>query len=165
MADDELVGFWSNDMLYTSSMEDHWLVFCQGGEGCYAHLRPGTVRGSVFTWRLDGDRLTTRTVRAFHGDVDRARRGDGVALDLRGAVVTLSERFAFQLQRQTRVLELRNLGRGVGGWQLDELDFAYLRPEGPDVFVEQIRRAHAYFDRRGGLPRPSRRQGGSEGLP
>jgi hypothetical protein len=34
-------------MLYTSSLEDHWLVFCQGGEGCYAYLHPGTVRGSA----------------------------------------------------------------------------------------------------------------------
>ena len=69
----------------------------------------------------------------WSNDVDRAWRGDGVALDLRGAVVSLSERFAVHLQRQTRVLELRNVGRGVGGWPLDELDFAYLRPEGPDV--------------------------------
>jgi hypothetical protein len=98
-------------------------------------------------------------VGCWSNDVDRARRGDGVALDLRGAVVSLSERFAFQLQRQTRVLELRNLDRGVGGWQLDKLDFAYLRPDGPDVFVEQIHRAHTYFDRRGGLLRPSRKTG------
>jgi hypothetical protein len=63
VGDDELVGFWSHDMLYTSAMEDHWLFFRERGEGCYAYLRPGTMRGSVFTWRLDGDRLTTRAVR------------------------------------------------------------------------------------------------------
>jgi hypothetical protein len=153
--DDELLGFWSQDMLYTSSMEDHWLVFRRRGEGCYAYLRPGTLRGSVFTWRLDGDRLTTRAVRSFRGDLHAARRGDGVALDLRGTVVSLSERFAFQLQQRTRVLELSNLDRGIGGWRLNHLDLAYLRPDGPDVLLEQIRRAHAWFDRRGGLPRPA----------
>jgi hypothetical protein len=154
VADDELVGFWSHDMLYTSSMEDHWLALCHGGEGCYAFLRPGTMRGSVFTWRLEGNRLTTRSVRPFSGDHRGARRGDGVTFDLRGTVVSLSERFAFQLQRRTRVLELHDLDRGVGGWSLDALDLAYVRPDCPDVFVEQIRRAHAWFDRRGGLPRP-----------
>jgi hypothetical protein len=152
--DDELVGFWSHDMLYTSSMEDHWLSFRHGGEGCYAFLRPGTMRGSVFTWRLDGDRLTTRPVREFGGDLQTVRRGDGMALDLRGTVVSLSERFAFQLQRRTRVLELRNPDRSLNGWWLDTLDLAYEGSDAPDVFVEQIRRAHAWFDRRGGLPRP-----------
>lgn len=141
-------------MLYTSSMEDHWLAFRPGGEGCYAYLRPGTMLGCVFTWRLDGDRLTTRPVRGFGGDLQTVRRGDGMALDLRGTVVSLSERFAFQLQRRTRVLELRNPDRSLNGWWLDTLDLAYKASDAPDVFVEQIRRAHAWFDRRGGLPRP-----------
>jgi hypothetical protein len=68
--------------------------------------------------------------------------------------VSFSERFAFQLQQQTRVLELSDAAHGLGPWHLAVLDRAYLRAECPADFDGQIRRAHAYFDPRGGLPRP-----------
>ena len=117
--------------------------------------------GAVFTWRLDGDRLTTRTVRQFSGRLGELRRGGGEPFDVREVRVSFSERFAFQLQRQTRVLDLSAVAHGLARWRQAMLDFAYLRPECPDLFEGQILRAHAYFDPRGGLPRPSLRIGAS----
>jgi hypothetical protein len=154
MRDEHLIGFWSNDMLYMSSMQDHQLYFGQRGEGAYAYLRPGSCRGAVFTWSLDGDRLTTRTVRQFNGLPGSLRRGDGYAFDVRAARVSCCERFAFQLGRRTRALELGDAVEGTGAGVEGTMDFAYMRREPPDYLRHQITRAHAYFDPQGGLPQP-----------
>lgn len=152
----DILGSWSHDHLYTSAMEDHWLYFGPNGEGAYAYLRPGFVRGAVFTWRLAGGGLTTRTVREFSGDKDDMRRDDGQAFDGRAVPVTFSERFAFQLGRSARVLELGEPGDATHVMSAvpHPLDFAFMGPACPSPLQGQLRRAHAYFDRRGGLPRP-----------
>jgi hypothetical protein len=46
MDEADLLGFWSHEMLYLGSVQDHWLYFGQRREGAYAYLRPGTVRGA-----------------------------------------------------------------------------------------------------------------------
>jgi hypothetical protein len=151
----DLIGFWSHQMLYNSAMQDYSLYFSQRGEGTYAYQRPGICRGAVFTWRLDDDHLTTRTVRQFSGCLGELSRGGGDPFDVREVRVSFSERFAFLLQRQTRVLDFNGgAAHGLGPWRPATLDFAYLRPECPDPFKGQILRAHAYFNQRGGLPRP-----------
>lgn len=152
MDEADLLGFWSHEMLYLSSMQDHWLYFGQRGEGAYAYLRPGTFRGAVFTRRLDDARLATRTVRQFSGDLrGELRRGDGHPFDVRGVHFSLTNRFAFQLQRPTRVLDLRHAVHRRGASPPAMNDYAYTRPGCPSPFEGQIRRAHAHFDPRGVL--------------
>jgi hypothetical protein len=68
--------------------------------------------------------------------------------------VSFSERFAFQLQRSTRVLQLSDAAHGTDALRDMTVDFAYLKPDCPEVIEGQILRAHAYFDARGGLPPP-----------
>ena len=154
MGEAELIGFWSHGMLYNSAMQDSWLYFSQRGDGAYCYLRPGTCRGAVFTWRFDNDRLTTRTARLFSGDLDGLRRGDGRAFDVREARVSFSERFALHLARPARVLCVSDAAHGTDASPGMTVDFAYLSPDCPGFMEGQIVRAHAYFDPRGGLPRP-----------
>jgi hypothetical protein len=51
---DELIGHWSVEHGYHTSMEDEWLMFRADGSGWYAHLRPWFSHIIEFRWtRLD----------------------------------------------------------------------------------------------------------------
>lgn len=51
---DELIGHWSVEHGYHTSMEDEWLMFRADGSGWYAYLRPWFSHIIEFRWtRLD----------------------------------------------------------------------------------------------------------------
>jgi hypothetical protein len=148
MDESSLLGFWEYD---TRAWEASGLFFGAGGEGVYEWARPGVVRGAVFTWRLDGHRLTTRTVRQFSASnrLGPITRGGGEPFDLRNWSVSIAEEEVFARGRQ-RVFRVPSPGSGARGPK----PFEFMRPRCPDDLWEQIRRAHRYFDPRGGLPPP-----------
>ena len=86
-----LLGFWSTDEVYSGNMEHELVFFGSDGHGWFAWENAGATRGSMFTWRTDHGRLTTRTILDFSDETSgrlRLRPGDGHRFDMDAVPVT-----------------------------------------------------------------------------
>jgi hypothetical protein len=79
-----LAGYWNDDLVYSGAMENMVLFFGRDGRGCFAWENFGGSHGCVLAWSLEGDRLTTRTVREFS-----SVPGNGIPMDLDAVLVSV----------------------------------------------------------------------------
>lgn len=129
-----LIGLWSDSEVYSGAMEHEVIFFGEDGFGCFAWENVYSTRGSVFTWALDDDRLTTRMICGFSrpvGEQDRLVAGDGLPFEVTAGRVALGREDG---PCGTRPVVLRiDTGRPSSA-------FGYVRPSCPDDLLEQIHR-------------------------